>query len=144
MQAFWLPSPALTNAVDTVVGLSPQTPFLTLGRLHCPGNLGAAGTWLATRQAGLPGHSWQAWQKCGPALLRSRQFPLQPFHSYLDFHAEKWWVWQRKTNFIRYHLCMESKIWYKWTYLQNRNRLTGIENKLTATKGDGGKWGGGG
>ena len=28
-----------------------------------------------------------------------------------------------------YHLYMESKIWYKWTYLWNR--LTDIENKLT-------------
>ena len=25
---------------------------------------------------------------------------------------------------------------YKWTYLQNRNRLTDIENKLTVTKGE--------
>ena len=31
---------------------------------------------------------------------------------------------------------MESKIWYKWTYLQNRNRLTDIENKLMVTKGE--------
>ena len=27
------------------------------------------------------------------------------------------------------------KKWYKWTYLQNRNRLTDIENKLMVTKG---------
>ena len=26
------------------------------------------------------------------------------------------------------------KKWYKWTYLQNRNRLTDIENKFMATK----------
>ena len=26
--------------------------------------------------------------------------------------------------------------WYKWIYLQNRNRLTGTENKLMITKGD--------
>ena len=25
------------------------------------------------------------------------------------------------------------KKWYKWTYLQNRNRLTDIENKLMVT-----------
>ena len=31
------------------------------------------------------------------------------------------------------------KIWYKWTYLQNRNRLTDFENKLMATKGE--RWG---
>ena len=32
------------------------------------------------------------------------------------------------------------KKWYKWTYLQNRNRPTDIENKLMVTKGErGGK-----
>ena len=31
------------------------------------------------------------------------------------------------------------KKWYKRTYLQNRNRLTDIENKLTVTKGQ--RWG---
>ena len=35
-----------------------------------------------------------------------------------------------------YHLYVESKIWHKWTYLQNRNRLTDIENKLMVTKGE--------
>ena len=30
------------------------------------------------------------------------------------------------------------KKWYKWTYLQNRNRLTDIEKKLTVTKGKSG------
>ena len=28
------------------------------------------------------------------------------------------------------------KRWYKWTYLQNRNRLIDIENKLMVTKED--------
>ena len=49
-------------------------------------------------------------------------------------------VSQRKVNIIWYHLYMESKkSWYKWTYLQNRNRLTDIENKLMVTKGEGGE-----
>ena len=30
------------------------------------------------------------------------------------------------------------KKWYKWTYLQNRERLKDIENKLMATRGKGG------
>ena len=30
---------------------------------------------------------------------------------------------------------MEAKIWHKWTYLPNRNRLTDIENKLMIIKG---------
>ena len=42
-----------------------------------------------------------------------------------------------KTNIIWYHLYVECKIWYKWNYLQNQNRLT--ENKLTVTTGKGGK-----
>ena len=35
---------------------------------------------------------------------------------------------ERMTNAIWYHLYVESKIWHKWTYLWNRNRLT--ENGL--------------
>ena len=31
---------------------------------------------------------------------------------------------------------VESKKWYKWLYLQDRNRLTDIENKLVATRGE--------
>ena len=34
------------------------------------------------------------------------------------------------------------KKWYKWTYLQNTNRLTDIENKFMVTKGDS-EYGGG-
>ena len=30
---------------------------------------------------------------------------------------------------------MESKKWYKWTYLQNRNRLTDIEHKQDYQRG---------
>ena len=37
-----------------------------------------------------------------------------------------------------YYLYIEYKIWYKLTYLQNRNRLTDFENKLKVTKGEGG------
>ena len=47
-------------------------------------------------------------------------------------------VRKRKTNAIWYHLYVESEIWHKWTYLQNRNRLTDIVNKLMGTKGEGG------
>ena len=48
-------------------------------------------------------------------------------------------VRQRKTNVIWYHLYVESKIQYKWTYLQNRNRLyawvfTNIENQFMVTE----------
>ena len=26
--------------------------------------------------------------------------------------------------------------WYRWTYLQSRNRITNVDNKLTGTKGE--------
>ena len=52
-----------------------------------------------------------------------------------DFHI-KWR--KRKTNTIWYQLYMESKIWHKWTYLQNRNRLMDIKNRLVVAKGEGG------
>ena len=43
-------------------------------------------------------------------------------------------VRKKKTDTVWYNLHVESKIWHKWTYLQNRNRLT--ENKLVVAKGD--------
>ena len=43
-------------------------------------------------------------------------------------------VRKRKTNIIWYHLHVESKIWHKWTYSRNRNRLTDIENWLVVAK----------
>jgi len=33
------------------------------------------------------------------------------------------------------YVYMESEEWYKWTYLQNRNKLTNIENKLMDHQG---------
>ena len=46
-------------------------------------------------------------------------------------------VSQTKTNIICYHLYVESKKkWYKWTYIQNRNRPIDVENKLMVTKGE--------
>ena len=46
-------------------------------------------------------------------------------------------VSQTKTNTIWYQLYVDSDIWHKWTYLWNRNRLTGIENRLVVAKGEG-------
>ena len=33
-----------------------------------------------------------------------------------------------------HHLYVESKIWHKWAYLQNRNRLPDVETKYRVTK----------
>ena len=38
---------------------------------------------------------------------------------------------------IAYMQNLKKKKWYKWTYLQNRNRLTDLENKLMVTGGEG-------
>ena len=50
-------------------------------------------------------------------------------------------VSQRKTNIAWYHLYVESNKRYKWTYLQIRNRITDVEDKLTVTKGKRGRGG---
>ena len=39
-----------------------------------------------------------------------------------DYHTKS-----ERERQISYHLHVESKTWYKWTYLQTRNRLTDIE-----------------
>ena len=38
--------------------------------------------------------------------------------------------WGTKTIF---HICVGSKMWHKWTYLQNRNRITDIEKRLVVS-----------
>ena len=44
-----------------------------------------------------------------------------------------------QTNIIFYHLYVEPKQMIKYTFLQNRNRLTDIENKFMVAKGE--RWG---
>ena len=56
-----------------------------------------------------------------------------------DYHT-KW----SKSDKDKYHditYMWNLKKWYKWTYLQTRNRCTDIENKFMVTKGERG-WGG--
>ena len=48
---------------------------------------------------------------------------------------------KEKDKTMWYHLYVESKIWHKWTYLQNRNRPTDIENRLVVAKGGGSRGG---
>ena len=52
-----------------------------------------------------------------------------------DYHI-KW----SQSDKDKYHMisliCGILKKWYKLTYLQNRNRLTGFETKLMVTKGE--------
>ena len=47
-----------------------------------------------------------------------------------------------KTEKGKYHdiiYMWNLKKWYKWTYLQNRTRITDIENKFMVTKGERGR-----
>ena len=44
------------------------------------------------------------------------------------------------TWYIAHHSYVESKIWHKWTYLCNRNRLTGTENILVVANGGRSGW----
>ena len=48
-----------------------------------------------------------------------------------DYHTKWSKSDKRKMDIIWYHLYMESEKKYKWAYLQNRNRPTHIENKVT-------------
>ena len=56
----------------------------------------------------------------------SFSFSISPFNEYSGL------ISFRMENIIWYHLYVESKIWHRWNYLQNRNRL--IENKLIVIK----------
>ena len=51
-----------------------------------------------------------------------------------DYHT-KWSKWDRERQ-VSYDITYmwNLKKWYKWTYLQNRNRLTDLENELIVTK----------
>ena len=42
-----------------------------------------------------------------------------------------------KSDTIWHYLNVESNMWHRWTYLQNRNRLADIENKFMVAKGKG-------
>ena len=134
MQALWLPSPALTRAVGTAVGLSLQTPFLTWGHLHCPGNLGAAATWLA-HQAG--SSSWplltsmaEAW-----ASPSEKQTVSPATFSFLPGFPRREMVGLAKTD--KYHRISLKYDTNELIYKIERD--SGIENRLTATRGRGGK-----
>ena len=46
-------------------------------------------------------------------------------------------VTQSKTNAVCYHLYVESKIWHKYTYLQNRDRHTDRTDRWVPSDGGG-------
>ena len=54
-----------------------------------------------------------------------------------DYHTK--WSKSDRERQISYDIAYmpNLKKWYKWTYLQNRNRFTDLENKLMVTGGVG-------
>ena len=44
--------------------------------------------------------------------------------------------WIQKDKYMMSFICGIFKKWHKWTYLQNRNRLTDFKNKFMVTKGE--------
>ena len=60
-------------------------------------------------------------------------------HRSRDCHTE-WSKSEREKQISYINAYMWNlKKWYEWTYLQDRNRLTDIENKLMDTKGERGR-----
>ena len=52
-----------------------------------------------------------------------------------DYHTT--WSKSEKDIYKISPICGILKYWYKWTYLENRKRLTDIENKVMDTRGEG-------
>ena len=53
----------------------------------------------------------------------------------MDGHRDYYDKWSKsEKNTIWYHLYIESKIWHKWTYVQNRKKLTDMHNRLMTAK----------
>ena len=82
------------------------------------------------------------WLLCRPAAAA----PIWPVAWELPYATHSA-LKRKKKSLIKHHIISlmcgiypPSKKGYKWTYLQNRNRLRDFENKLMVTKGDRG-WG---
>ena len=57
-----------------------------------------------------------------------------------DVHAE-WSKSEREKQILRVNAYMWNlEKWYRWTYLQSRNKDTDLVNKCRAIKGEDGEW----
>ena len=77
---------------------------------------------------------------CNGILLSCKKRMKHAMCSNMDAtrdYCTKWNKSQRKTNAIGYHSYVESKIWHKWIYLQNRSRLPGTQNRRAVATGEG-------
>ena len=68
------------------------------------------------------------------AIKRTKIMPLAATRLQLEIIIRSEVSQSEKDKYHTISLYVESKIWYKWTYLQNRNRLTDIENRPVVTK----------
>ena len=76
---------------------------------------------------------------CNGIVLSHKKNEIMLFAAtWMDYHTK--WRRSDKEIQISYDITFmrNLKKWYKWTYLQNTNRLTDIENKLMVIKGDSG------
>ena len=97
-----------------------------------------ANTWTQTKCPMTEKWIKKVWCAYNGILLSHKKSEIMPF--------EAAWIWieiiilsevrKRMTNTVWYHLYVDAKIWYRWTYLQNRNRLTDIENRFVVDKGE--------
>ena len=99
---------------------------------------------------------WIAAYQAPPSMGFSRQenwsgLPLPSPSGILFIHKKEWnnasctningdyhtkWSKSERANILWYHLYVESKMWHKWNYIWNRNRLTDIDNRLVTAKGE--------
>ena len=58
-----------------------------------------------------------------------------------DYHTK--WSKSHRERQVSYDITFMQNLkkWYKWTFLQNRNRLTDIKNKFMVTKEERGREG---
>jgi len=61
--------------------------------------------------------------------------------SNMDGPRDYYTMWSQREN-DKHHMChlyMESKVWHKWTYLQDSNRFTDVANRPVVARGDRGR-----
>ena len=74
--------------------------------------------------------------KCYSAIKRNKIIPFAVTWMDLEIITLNEVVTRWKTNTICYHLYVESKLWHKWIYLWNRNRLADIKTRLVVARGE--------
>ena len=64
---------------------------------------------------------------------------LQEFSEPIHYFKNVKWNKEKQILYTNANMRIPEK-WNKWSYLQNRNRGTEVENECMATKGEGGGW----